>query len=272
MNDLFNIKRILPSPFNFTGSKYKLMPVLKSFIPDDYKCVYDLFCGGGSFFINSGISTVYANDIIKPLIEFYLFLQNNEWGKVIEQIYSHNIDKNQNEYNELRNRFNQNKNCIDFYILCCSCTNNMMRFNKKFEFNQTWGNRHFNKNIENKLCGYHNCIFNNTNYHFANISFEKAVIDQDKCLVYLDPPYLITEAGYNCYWSLDLEKQLYNYLDKLHSDNIKFLMSNVLFHKGKNNPFYDRIKKYDIINIKGNYNKVSRAGQSDSQEIVVKNY
>jgi adenine-specific DNA-methyltransferase len=71
---------------------------------------------------------------------------------------------------------------------------------------------------------------------------------------------------------LDLEKQLYDYLDALNSNNIKFSLSNVLFHKGKNNPFHKKIKKYDIINIKQDYNKVSRSGQFNSWEIIVKNY
>ena len=56
----------------------------------------------------------------------------------------------------MRETFNQ-EGAIDpfkFFSLCSSCTNNMMRFNKKFLFNQTFGKRSINDNTIQKLKDY----------------------------------------------------------------------------------------------------------------------
>ena len=91
-------------------------------------------------------------------------------------------------------------------------------------------------------------------------------------LVYLDPPYLITQAGYNCYWSTELELRLYDYIDDLDRLGIRFLMSNVSRHKGRENPHLGRLRKYEMVELEHDYDRVSRSGGSQTQEIAVKNY
>lgn len=61
-------------------------------------------------------------------------------------------------------------------------------------------------------------------------------------------------------------------MDELDSNGIKFMMSNVSKHKGKENPHLDKIKKYKIIELDFDYEKVARKKGSDSQEIIVMNY
>ena len=60
----------LPSPLNYTGSKYRLLSQLLPHFPSVNVC-YDLFCGGGSVSLNVGYDKVIANDVITPLIRFY---------------------------------------------------------------------------------------------------------------------------------------------------------------------------------------------------------
>jgi site-specific DNA-adenine methylase len=91
-------------------------------------------------------------------------------------------------------------------------------------------------------------------------------------VVYLDPPYLITEAGYNAYWSKEHEERLYTYLDELNDVGAYFLLSNVAEHKGVVNPYLDRLDKFNIIELDFNYDKVSKKGKSKSKEILVKNF
>ena len=264
---------IIPSPFNYTGSKFKLVKTLRSHFPTESGSFYDLFAGGGSVFVNNlFFDKIYVNDKIKPLISFYTYLQKTPWEEVIESIKKKNIEKNDPEaYCKLRHRFNKNSSYIDFFILICSCTNNMMRFNKKFKFNQTFGKRNFNPNTEKKLKKYHNLIYKNDKIIFTNNNFID-ITPEPNSFVYLDPPYLITEAGYNAYWSKDLENKFYDYVDTLNNLGVKFMVSNVAEHKGKKNPHISRLQKYKIIDIDFNYNKVSRNGVSNSKEIIVVNY
>ena len=63
----------------------------------------------------------------------------------------------------------------------------------------------------------------------------------DKTFVYLDPPYLITLGSYNDGkrgfngWNEKEEKRLLDYLAKLNKRRVKFMLSNVLYHKEKSN-------------------------------------
>lgn len=266
---------IIQSPFNYTGSKANLIEQLHKSIPLNCSICYDIFCGGGGFFINSldQFNTIIANDIISPLIQFYQWLQITKWDDVLNIINQTNISlDNQEDYVNLRNKFNQEKNFIDFFILVCSCTNNMMRFNKKYQFNQTWGKRHFNNSTQQRLKEYHNRIFRNAKIQFENKNFYNVDIE-DNSFVYLDPPYLISEAGYNAYWSKNLEEKLYDYLDELDNKNIKFMLSNIMEHKGISNPYKNRIKKYNIIELNFDYKKIAKKQKEEkTTEIIVTNY
>lgn len=265
----------LKSAFNYTGAKYPILEQIFTHFPDDVEIFYDVFCGGGSVFINSNYQNIVANDVIKPLVDFYKELKVNEWEDILINLKPFILDKSDKEaYSKSRQLFNHNQTPYHFFSLIQSCTNNMMRFNKKFEFNQTWGNRSFGKKTEEKLFAYWqklqsmNVDFYNHNYgDLLPIILE----DKRKSFVYLDPPYQITDAGYNAFWSLGLEKGLYDFLDTLDNNNIRFALSNVANHKGKINPFLDRIKKWDIIEISHDYDKVARK-EIGTQEILIKNY
>lgn len=270
--------RILKSPLNYAGSKHDLMTQLVEHFPDPntVNTFYDVFAGGLSVSINSPYKKIISNDIIQPLIDFYTNLRDSlDSEKELELIKSFSIDKeSQQQYLITREEFNTNPNPYQFFALVSSCTNNMMRFNKSFKFNQSFGKRTINDSTIQKLkdyievikekeinfvCGDYNSLF--TNYPPTTEDF-----------IYLDPPYLISEAGYNAYWSKRMEEDLYDLLDDLDSKNIRFVMSNLSQHKGVLNPYLHRIAKYNIINLDYDYEKVARKKGGDSMEIIVKNF
>lgn len=265
------MENFLQSPLNYTGSKYKLLSQLLPYFPKTERII-DIFTGGGSVMANVDYPSIVANDIITPLIQFYQWLQTTDWTTVIETVKSRNIPKdNQEAYLQLRERFNQSKDFIDFFILVSSCTNNMMRFNKSFLFNQTWGKRNFNSNTEQKLMCYHKILFKNPKISFVNGNFYDVPI-KDGDFVYLDPPYTDQDAGYNAFWSRDFDVKIFDFIDQLNSRGIRFMLSGTSKYKGVDNPFIDRMKKYNIHNVNHSYNKVSRSGMADTQEIFVINY
>lgn len=262
------------SPLNYTGSKLKILDQILPYFPRDKDITFiDLFCGGGSVFINSGFNKIIANDIINPLINFYKELQTKDSQEILKNIEAHKISKvNKKEYIEARNAFNAGgaSNPYLFFSLLCSCTNNMIRFNKSFLFNQTFGERTFNESTKEKLLEFQKEL-KNKNIIFNNQSFESVPIPENS-FVYIDPPYLITEAGYNAFWSKSNEELIYTYLTDLNTRNIKFMLSNVSEHKGVKNPNLDRLKDFNIVELTHEYNRVSRSGASKSKEIIVMNY
>ena len=64
---------MLKSPLNYAGSKHDLMEQLLQHFPspESVEVFYDVFAGGLSVSINTDYKKTIANDIIKPLIEFY---------------------------------------------------------------------------------------------------------------------------------------------------------------------------------------------------------
>jgi site-specific DNA-adenine methylase len=269
------------SPLNYAGSKHDLMQqLLKHFpSPETVDVFYDVFAGGLSVSINTNYKKTIANDIIKPLIEFYYNLNTaSKKDKIDEEILkikSFSINKeSQEEYLKIREEFNKTGDPYQFFALVSSCTNNMMRFNKSFKFNQSFGKRTINDSTVQKLKEYCNTL-KDKDIYFCNFTYQDLFKIQPiskNDFVYLDPPYLISEAGYNSYWSRESEESLYNLLDDLDSKEIRFVMSNLKQHKGVTNPYLDRIKKYTIIELDYDYEKVARKKGSDSVEIIVKNF
>ena len=100
--------------------------------------------------------------------------------------------------------------------------------------------------------------------------------------VYADPPYLITCATYNEQggWNEQDEKDLLKFLDKLHSNYIKFALSNVLRSKGKENSILinwaiKNSDKYRVINLNYDYNNSNyqvKNKDSVTEEVLIVNY
>lgn len=271
---------MINTPFNYTGSKFKLLPqILPHF---DYSKVnfIDLFAGGGSVYANvaAKYEKILANDIIKDLIDIHKELLFNK-DKFVEEVKSLCVDKeNQAGYHLLRDSYNSTKTPAKLFALMLCCTNNLMRFNKSFQFNQTFGRRTFNDSTQRKIeefCagleGYKSKI------EFKSESFENIWPDNPKeTFWYLDNPYLSTEAGYNAYWSNSLESKLFDYCIKIHESGGTFALSGVAGkHKdNEESPLITELtKRFNTVKIDHDYKKVARnKDEIRGQEVLIKNY
>ena len=269
-------RRIYKSPLNFTGAKDKLMTVLLDHFPKDVDTFFDVFAGGLSVTVNCDYKNIVANDIIAPMIEFYKEFQRNpvdeDFVNTVANIAISRTD--QDEYNRVREEFNETQDPYLFFALVSSCTNNMMRFNKKLKFNQSFGRRTINDNTIIKLRNYHR-IINEKNITFTSQDYITFLLEENPDqydFVYLDPPYLITEAGYNAYWSQDKEMIMYEMLNMLNARGVRFVMSNVREHNGVVNPHLDKLKGYKIIDLDFDYEKVAKKKGKGTKEIIVKNF
>jgi DNA adenine methylase Dam len=272
---------MLKSPLNYAGSKHNLMYQLLQHFPkkESVDTFYDVFAGGLSVSINTDYYKTVSNDIITPLIDFYRNLDIASKSGLMEEeilkIKSFSINKeSQDEFNAIREKFNINGDPYLFFALVSSCTNNMMRFNKSFKFNQSFGKRTINDSTLQKLRDYCS-VLQNKNISFVNFSYQQlfkfhSISKND--FIYLDPPYLISEAGYNAYWSKSSEESLYELLYELDKSGIRFVMSNLLTHKGIDNPYLHKFNRFSIIKLDYDYEKVSRKKGGESSEIIIKNF
>ena len=248
--------QLIESPINYMGSKYKLLDRLIPLFPKT-KTFVDLFTGGGSVYMNINhlYENVIANEYISGVYQIHKNL--NDKAFVQEAINQSVITKDSQEnYLKLRDSYNIYNEPEKLLALIWSCNSNMMRFNNKFEFNQTWGQRCFNKNTQKKLDKFYEKDFSNVT--FINLSFEKVILNRDSFL-YFDPPYSNTEAGYNAIWSNENEEQLMRSLEFCIELNQPFGISGCI--NNKPNKIYDFLIKQENLKVyyfEDLYQKISK--------------
>lgn len=260
---------------NYYGSKYSMIETLDKYFPKKGITQFlDLFCGAANVTINVNYPKKIANDINTNMIELYHYIQRtslkelmSEISEVVNEFGLH--ENNPEGHTLLKQSYADNKTPIKLYVLTVTSYFGIMRFNKKGDFNKAYAYKPFNDNLVfQKLKQFKQDIQNIT---FVNKQFSK-INPTKKTFVYADPPYLITKAEYNKDWGIAEEKMLLNYLDDLNNKGIKFALSNVLRHDGKENTLLiEWSKKYKIINIDKQYS-TSKSEVRNSEEVLIINY
>lgn len=304
-------KEIIPSPLNYIGGKYKLLPQILPLFPVISGTFIDLFCGGCNVGINVNADRVILNDTDENLRYLYNTFKNMDKDvllKMIEDIiekyglsrsdiygYEHygcESGKGLGEYNKqpylkLREDFNERTN-FDYcyyailYVLIVYSFNNQIRFNSNGKFNLPVGKRDYNTKMQKKLSDFIDRL-KDGNFVITSTDFEIFSLDGygENDFIYADPPYLITCATYNEQggWNEDKERALYKFLDKANEQGIRFALSNVLRSKGKENvillKWLEDNPQYRAISLDYNYsnsNYQTKDRSSGSEEVLIVNY
>jgi adenine-specific DNA-methyltransferase len=283
-----NRGKYLKSPLNYIGGKYKLLPQIMPLFPREIGTFVDLFSGGCNVGINVNAEKVICNDINKKIIDMFSLFRNLPTEEILERIENSIAEFNLTKENEqgfvdFRNYYNKSGDPIDLYTLTCYSFNYQFRFNNNLEYNNPFGRNRsrFSENMRNNLIAFLERI-KSIDITFTATDFEKFDTSElgYEDMVYCDPPYLITTGSYNDGnrgfkdWKEEQEIALYSLLDKLHRQNVKFALSNVLSHKGvKNEILLDWCKKYVVIPIENDYSNSSyNTKRGDSTEVLITNY
>lgn len=262
------MKKYIKSPLNYTGGKYKILDNILAILPNKINNFVDLFAGGLNVSINIDANIIYANDRITYIIDMYEYFKNNDIEQILceinEVIEYYSLSKyNKEGYLALREEYNNNKNPIYLFVLTCFSFNHQIRFNNSLNYNVPFGKDRssFNDSIKGNLIKFvtklqeSNFVFSSSD--FLEFNFDYLTRDD---VVYCDPPYLITNAAYNDgkrgfgNWTTSEEEQLLLLLDMLDSKGIKFVLSNVFYHKGMTNDILiEWSQKYKVIYVDNNY-------------------
>lgn len=233
----------------YTGNKQSLLKDLIPLFPE-YSRFVDLFCGGLSVSLNVK-GPVISNDIQKEIIEMYESMRTFSWADVLCVISKYNLnDTDKDAFLKLREDYNKSKSPLLLYVLHMHSFSNIIRINPHGIFNAPFGKRTLNSNTKKRFDTFKQ---NHSKITFYSGSYKDIEILKGD-FVYVDPPYLITSADYNKFWSEDEEKDLLNLLDSLDSKGIKFGLSNVLEHHGKENTILKEwSKKYTVKHLNKKY-------------------
>lgn len=280
----------IKSPLNYTGGKYKMLGDLFKCFPSEIDTFVDLFGGGFNVGINVNSNRVIYNDNISYLGALFSYLRDNSIESILQEIeniiseYELNLT-NLDGYNKLRSAYNVSKDSVVLFVLVCYSFNHQIRFNNKHEFNISFGKDRsaYNSNIRKNLVAF--CEVLKSKYvEFYSMDFNDFPLDKysKDCLIYCDPPYLLTNGSYNDGkrgfkgWTRVEEVQLLTLLDRVNREGKRFALSNVLYHKGSSNELLiEWSKRYKVNYIDKVYSNCSyqfKDRDTKTVEVVVTNY
>lgn len=276
---------VVESPLNYTGSKSKMVNIIRQHLPNHpFNTLVDAFGGGFNVGINIPSNKTIYNDInpfVEGLIKSFSSDVYSYLLYVSKLIKKYNLSPNNKEgYLALRKKYNdtpqEKRDPRMLYTLILYGFQQQIRFNTSHDFNNPAGSRWFNESPLSKFITFARCS-KAKNVEYCNMNFDKLLdkITPDT-LVYADPPYRSTLGVYNDGkrgfegWTISHEQSLCHFLDEINDRGSMFMLSYVL----RVDDFYNadvanwaNDKRYNIINIatpQGRYNNRS--------EVLITNY
>lgn len=234
---------IIESPLNYTGSKTKMIPIIKEHLPHEpIHTFIDAFGGGFNVGINIPAELTIYNDInpfVEGLIQSFRTDTYNYLSYVNNLIQKYKLFPNSREgYSALRDYYNSrpipNRDPRMLYTLILYGFQQQIRFNTDHGFNNPIGSRWFNECLLSKFISFARCS-KTKNIEYLNVSFERLNNHiNHNTFVYADPPYRSTLGVYNDGkrgfegWTIEHEQRLCLFLDRAHQHGAKFMLSYVL--------------------------------------------
>ncbi len=276
------------------GNKSKLINRgLCELFPKNINTFIDLFCGSGIVSLNVESRIKIINDKDKNIISLIEYFKNNDPNFIIEtvdnlilkynlptfstdaRVYKGDRSIFKNNYNKLRNDYNLNRDISLLYVLNIFSNSHMIRFNSNGDFNMPFGNGYFTDECRQNIL---NNTYKNIDYiyneDFMKLNYSKISLED---FVYLDPPYLNTNANYNENngWTEEEENDMYNLCEILNKNGIKWGMSNVFYNKGhENNMLIEWCNKnnWNVFHFDNFSYCACGKGNSNSKEVFIYNY
>lgn len=216
--------RVNVPPIKSQGIKTKLVPWVKSIVPADFNGVWvEPFMGTGAVAFNIAPANALLCDTNPHLVRFYSALSTGEISSELVREYlveegSLLLEKGEDHYYALRDRFNKHHSPLDFLFLNRAGFNGMIRFNRKGEFNipfcrkpQRFAQAYMTKIVNQVVCV--EKLLRTKNFVFKCQDFSetiKAASAED--IVYCDPPYIDRHVDYYSGWNESHETSLYKAL------------------------------------------------------------
>lgn len=274
------------SPLNYIGSKAKIINKIKQYAPENTTEFMDAFAGGFNVGINFSKGVVVYNDLnyfVKNLVESFERFDTYDYISFMRKIIKkYNLEKSDAQnYRLARSEYNsvpiEKRDSRFLFTIILYGYQQQIRFNGNHEFNNPSGMRRFNDKVLEKMISFSRklkekkCVFKHGSYQLLKNDFKK------NTFIYCDPPYMLTNGSYNDGkrgfngWDKQQEQELFNFLNKIDSLNIPFMLSYVIEHKGITNEtllkWVDK-NRYKVIEL-GNVVGISG---SRRKEVLIINY
>lgn len=221
-------------PIKSQGIKTKLVPWIKSIVPNDFTGVWiEPFMGTGAVAFNVAPQSAILCDANPHLINFYSGIASGEITPEIVKEYLIRegdllLSRGEDHYYFVRDRFNSEHSPLDFLFINRAGFNGMIRFNRKGGFNipfcrkpQRFAQAYITK-ITNQVdwaCK----IIKTKEFVFKCQDFNKTISEASPSdIIYCEPPYIGRHVDYYNGWDDSHERELF---DRLSDFEGKFILS-----------------------------------------------
>jgi DNA adenine methylase len=194
------MSKIFVPPIKSQGIKTKLVPWIKNIIPREFSGVWiEPFMGTGVVAFNLAPKNAILADSNPYIISFYGELLSGRITPDIVRNFLQEegrllIEKGEEHYYYIRERFNKDHDPLDFLFLNRSCFNGMIRFNKKGGFNVPFCRKpeRFSKSYITKIVNQVSYVYQllqTKNYTFLCQDFQATIaLGTNEDFIYCDPP------------------------------------------------------------------------------------
>jgi len=246
------LNKIHVPPVKIQGIKTKLVSWIAENIElSEHSRWVEPFLGSGVVGFNLAPKNALFADINPHAINLYNQLKNKTLdSKIIKRFLISEgailAEKGQEHYNFVRERFNSEKNPLDFLFLNRSCFNGMIRFNKNLNFNVPYGHKpeRFAQAYITKIVNqvkYLEVAFSQNNWEFKCQSFENTLKEAtNDDFIYCDPPYIGRHVDYYDSWDEKDELLLHEILIK---SGAKFMLSTWDNNQYRKNEYLETVWK-----------------------------
>ena len=216
--------KIYVPPIKSQGIKTKLVPWISSITTKSFTGKWiEPFMGTGVVAFNICPKFATLCDTNPHIINFYKSLQKKEITPQSIRSFLQKegkclLDKGEEHYYKVRERFNTKHSPLDFLFLNRACFNGMIRFNRKGGFNVPFCRKpeRFAKAYITKIVNqaeYVYSILQANDFKFICQDFKKTMdMAEPMDMIYCDPPYIDRHSNYFNDWDDKKEKELYNYI------------------------------------------------------------
>jgi DNA adenine methylase len=221
-------------PIKSQGIKTKLVPWVKSVVPADFSGVWvEPFMGTGVVAFNIALENALLCDTNPHLVNFYASLAHGKItyagvGGYLTAEGKTLLEKGEDHYYEIRDRFNKHHDPLDFLFLNRAGFNGMIRFNRKGGFNIPFCRKpqRFAQAYVTKIVNQVSCLeklLQTRNFVFKTQEFAQTIQEASTSdLIYCDPPYIDRHVDYYNGWSELHEDRLFSGLSAFEG---KFILS-----------------------------------------------
>ena len=224
----------LPHPIPYQGSKRKLAPIIGGYLPDSIETFYEPFAGSAAMTIfaayHKRAKHFIVADSLEPMVTLLSAIVEapKSTAARYRELWDGQRNGEQNYFNEVRHRYNDERDPVDLLYLICRCVKNAIRFNTEGQFTQSVDKRRLGMNpdkMQRAIAGVSTILCGRSEFRHGDW-METSADATPHDFIYMDPPYLGTSTGRDKrYHQQLLREDLVEGLEGLRGRNIPFALS-----------------------------------------------